>query len=295
MLHAYRLAAVILAIGCPTTAVAQGIKFGDDFDASLEKAKKDNKLVLVHFTQAKSPACMKMIMNVFSQPQIAEFAGKKFVAVKVSASELKGAKVFQQFSVSITPTILILDPQGQELSHEEYMEAAAFSKFLETAVEMQTALAALAKVKKENPGALAAGLKKISAFEGVRVKKVLREHAENEEMSDAVRRVALEGFSRQKNALGDLVPFLGQKSPALRTTAFNALKEAGEGALPALLDGLDGYSPEQRANCFILASSLTTKSAKIAHDANFWRTGSAEDREKALKGWKEWWEKNKGK
>jgi hypothetical protein len=291
MLNMFRIAAVMAVFTSPIPALAQGIKFGTDYDAGLEKAKKDHKLVLVHFTQKGSPGCAQLIKDVFSQPAIGQYADKNFVAVKAAADEKSGAKAFQLYSVNIVPTVMILDADGQEIARDNNMTAAAFGKFLESAVDSQAGFDALAKVKKDSPAALAAALKKIAAYQSVKAKKVLREHAENENLSEGVRRVALEGLAGQKEVLGDLVPFLG-KSQALKTTAFNALKAAGPEALPALLDGLDGYAADLRVNCFTLAAALT-KNPKISKDANFWRTGSAEDREKALKAWKEWYEKNK--
>jgi hypothetical protein len=159
-------------------------------------------------------------------------------------------------------------------------------------VASQSGLESLAKVRKDSPAALAAALKKVAEVNGVRSRKVLREHAENDKLPESVRLTALEGLSRQKEAIGDLVPFLGEKNQRLRTMAFNLVKEAGAPAMPALLDGLDGYTPEQRVNCFVLASALT-KNAKISKDANFWRTSGAEDRDVAIKTWKDWYEKNK--
>jgi len=284
-------AAVAFLLAHAVACSAQ-IKFGNDFNAALENAKKDKKLVLVHFTQMKSPGCITMIKTVFSNPQIADFASQKFIAVRASADEEKGIKVFQTYKVNITPTVLILDPQGLELLHEEALNAKDFARFLTTGVELQSALDALAKVRKDSPAALAAALKKVAEVNGVRARKVLREHAENDKLPESVRFTALEGLSRQKDAIGDLIPFLGEKSQRLRTTAFNLVKEAGAPAMPALLDGLDGYTPEQRVSCYALASALTMN-PKISKDANFWRTGSAEDRQAAIKVWKDWYDKNK--
>jgi hypothetical protein len=287
--HCCLAAAFVLA---HAVAASAQIKFGNDFDAALENAKKDKKLVLVHFTQMKSPACIKMIRTVFSDPQIADFAAKKFIAVKASADEAKGAKVFQQYGVRITPTIIVLDPQGIELSHADQMDLQTFSNFLTSAVELKSALDALAKVKKENTAGLAAALRKIGEIEAVAARQVLREHAENDKLPESVRRAALEGLSKQKDSAGDFVPFLGEKSQGLRTMAFNIVKAAGLQAMPALLDGLDGFTPEMRVNCFILASALTMN-AKLSKDANFWRTSSSEDRQPVIKAWKDWYEKNK--
>jgi hypothetical protein len=210
----------------------------------------------------------------------------------MSADQEKGAKAFQQCGVRTTPTVLVLDPQGVELIQENYLDASGFSAFLENAINLNAALESLAKVKKDSPAGLSAALKKIAAVSSKRSKKVLVEHAENENLPESVRRIAMDGLTKQKEPAGDLVPFLAGKSQALRTMAFNALKALGPEAMPALLDGLDGYSADQRASCFTLAYPYT-KTAKIAKDAAFWRTGKAEARETAVKLWKDWWETHK--
>ena len=291
MLRAPWLTALFLALGGAFPAGAEGIKFGTDFEAGLATAKKDGKLVLIHFTQKNSPGCVMMIKNVFSDPEIAQTAAKKFVSLKASLEEEKGRKMFQTYGVNRTPTVLVLDPKGLELVQENNLELGAFAAFLETAMNLNGALEALSKTKKENPAALAANLKKVAAVESKRTKKVLLEHADNEDMPESARRVALDGLSKFKEAAGDIVPYLSNKNQSLRTIAFNALKTMGTSAVPALLDGLDGYSPEQRVACFTLAYPHTKKNPKITKDAAFWRTGKAEEREPAMKAWKEWWDK----
>jgi thioredoxin-related protein len=291
MPRAPRLIALLLALGF-VAPVAGQVRFLDNYDNALETAKKDNKLVLLHFTQKGSPTCVRLNKEVFSRAEVGQAAAKKFIAVKVSGDQDKGSKVFQQLGVNVTPTIMILDPQGQELVQDHFLEAAAFVNFLETAVALNTALEQLGKLKKESSAGIVAALKKVSAVEGPRSKKVLREYAENEMMSESVRRTALEGLSKQKEPAADLVPFLGNKIQSLRTIAFSSLKAIGPDAVSALLDGLDAYSPEQRASCYTLAAPHA-KNAKLSKDAAFWRTGAPEARVAALKAWKEWWDKNK--
>src|SRR5580700_358239 len=122
MRQASWLAAVAFLLAHAVACSAQ-IKFGNDFNAALENAKKDKKLVLVHFTQMKSPGCITMIKTVFSNPQIADFASQKFIAVRASADDDNGFKVFRTYKVDTVPTVLILDQQGQELFQEQVLNA----------------------------------------------------------------------------------------------------------------------------------------------------------------------------
>jgi hypothetical protein len=293
MRQSHWLAAVAFVLAHTIAAPAQ-IKYGTDYEAGLEKAKKDKKPMLLHFTRSKLPDNLtRAIKSVDNNPQVGEYAAQNFISVKVLSDDMKGQKVFAQFKIDTIPTILVLDQQGRELLHDQIsMDPAAVLGYLQKGVDVQRALDALEKVKSNNTAALAAALQSVGELQGVRTRVVLREHAENDKLSDAVRRAALEGLSKQKDAIVDLVPFLGEKSQKLRTMAFNLVKEAGEPAMPALLDGLDGYTPEQRVNCFVLASAVT-KNPKISKDANFWRTGSAEDRDAAIKAWKDSYEKTK--
>ena len=292
MTQVSRLAALIFVVGAALPAVADGIRFGSDYDAGLQTAQKDNKLILVHFTQKASPACVTMAKQVFSNADAGQLAAKKFVALKVSGDDDKGNKIFQQFAVRTTPTVIILDPHGEELVQENFLEAPEFISFMELAISLNSALESLGKVKKDNSVGMSAALKKIGAIDSKRSVRVLREHAENENLPESVRRTALEGLGKQKEVAGELVPFLSQKSQVLRTSAYNSLKAMGADAVTALIKGLDGYSPELRVSCYTLAAAHT-KNAKISKDAAFWRTGATETREAAIKVWKEWWEKNK--
>ncbi len=292
MIRAPRLAALALILGCTLSVWADGIKFGTDFDAGLQQAKSDNKLVILHFTQKTSKDCVKMTKEVFSNPEIGKMAAKKFVAVRLSIEQEKANKLFGKFSVTTVPTVMVVDANGLPLLEENYLNAEQFAAFLETAANLQATVESLAKIKKGNSAALIAALKKITAISSKRSKKVLLEHAENEELPESIRRVALDGVTKQPEPAGELVPFLGEKSQAMRTIAVNALKTIGAPAMPALLEGLGAFSPDQRASCFTLAYPHT-KIAKVTKDAAFWKTAKAETREEAIKVWKEWWEKHK--
>jgi len=271
--------------------MAQGLKFSSDFDAGLEKAKKESKLVIVHFTQKNSPGCASLIKNVFSNVDGMAIA-KKYYTLRVSTEDAKGGETFQKFGVSTTPTVMILSPAGEELVQATIPTLNEFNAMLDNAVELQAGLDTLSKTKKENAAGMSAALKKIGSVPSNRARTVLRQHAEDDALPESTRRVALDGLGRQKEAAGDLVWFLDSKSVGLRTIAFNQIKAMGPQAMPALLDGLNGFNADQRTNCFLLAYPHT-KNAKIARDANFWKTAKSEQRDDARKAWIDWWAKNK--
>ncbi len=283
-------AAVACVVLLPASLFAQGLKFSSEFEPGVDKAKKESKLVIVHFTQKNSPGCAMLIKNVFNNVDGTALS-KKYYALRVAAEDEKGNQTFQKYGVNTTPTVMILDPSGEELVYATVPNLNEFNAMLNNATELHAGLEALAKAK-NSPTATAAALKKIGGVASKRSQKILREHAENDSYSEAVRRVALEGMGKQKDVASDLVDFLDNKSLPMRTMAFNQLKAMGPTAMPALLDGLNGTNADQRSNCFALAYPHT-KNAKIARDANFWKTAKSEQRVEARKAWQDWWEKNK--
>ena len=71
-----------------------------------------------------------------------------------------------------------------------------------------------------------------------------------------------------------------------------ALKQMGILAIPPLLEALESEEADVRFAAFQVASAIT-RNPKISRDGPLWKSGKAEDRQKALEAWKEWYEKTK--
>lgn len=99
-----------------------------DLDKAKEKAKAENKMVLMDFTGSDwCPPCKALHKNVLASPEFVEFAKKNLVLVEVDfptkkpqSDELKKANktLAKKFGIKAYPTIVVLDSTGKELSNE---------------------------------------------------------------------------------------------------------------------------------------------------------------------------------
>jgi thioredoxin-related protein len=99
-----------------------------DLAAAKTKAKAEKKLVLLDFTGSDwCPPCKALHKNVLTSREFQDLAKEKLVLVeldfprqKSQSAELKKAnrELQAKFSVDGYPTIIVLDPEGKELSRE---------------------------------------------------------------------------------------------------------------------------------------------------------------------------------
>ena len=97
-----------------------------DFDKAKEKAKAENKMVLMDFTGSDwCPPCKALHKNVLTSAEFVEFAKKNLVLVEVDfpnkkpqSAELKKSNkaLAKKFGIEAYPTIVVLDSNGKELS-----------------------------------------------------------------------------------------------------------------------------------------------------------------------------------
>jgi len=87
-----------------------------ELDAAVEKARREQRPLLVDFTAAWCGACKELDKLTFSEPRVATEAGR-FVAVKVDATNSDDPKVeaaMEQFAVVGLPTVVVQDSAGKE-------------------------------------------------------------------------------------------------------------------------------------------------------------------------------------
>jgi thioredoxin-related protein len=118
-----------------------------DAQAAQEKAKQENKFVLLDFTGSDWCGwCMKLRREVFDQPEFADFAQANLVLVevdfphhKVLAPDQKQANsgLAGKYHITGYPTIILLDPDGHLAGRTGYMPGgpAAFDAKLAEVVK----------------------------------------------------------------------------------------------------------------------------------------------------------------
>jgi len=109
-----------------------------DLDKALEKAKAEKKSVLVEFTGSDwCPPCIAMRKNVFSKKEFIDAAAKKFVLVELDfpkgdqAVADKNEPMAKKYNIEGFPTVILLTPEGKEITRFFASEFPQIDTFLE--------------------------------------------------------------------------------------------------------------------------------------------------------------------
>jgi protein disulfide-isomerase len=121
-------------------------KWETNYNAALEQAAKENKMVLLDFTGSDWCGwCVKLHKETFSKPEFQQFASKSLVLVeldfprgKEQSEDLKkqNQELADKFGIEGFPTLVLLDSQGKEAARNVgYLPGGpeAFAKWVESA------------------------------------------------------------------------------------------------------------------------------------------------------------------
>lgn len=136
-----RLIAVTIAgfLTLGTIAFA-AVDWQNDYDASLAKAKKDNKLVIVDLYTDWCGWCKKLDRDTYSNMDVERKLTKDFVAVKLNPEKgPKAAKLAKEFGTTGFPHIVFVNADGKKVSEiNGYLPPKDFLKQLESVTEKAT-------------------------------------------------------------------------------------------------------------------------------------------------------------
>ena len=120
----------LIACGALLRAGAEEAQWLTDLPKAQEKAKAENKLVMLDFTGSDWCGwCIKLNKEVFSKPEFSEFAGKNLVLVEVdfpqhkaqSAEQKKANMALQKkYKIEGYPTIIVLNSEGKKVGELGY-------------------------------------------------------------------------------------------------------------------------------------------------------------------------------
>lgn len=116
-----------------------------DLEKAFERAKAENKSVLVEFTGSDwCPPCIAMRKNVFTKKEFVDGASKNFVLVELDfprgdqAVKEKNQPYADKYKIEGFPTIILFTPDGKEFTRffaSEYPAVDAFLAHLDSALE----------------------------------------------------------------------------------------------------------------------------------------------------------------
>lgn len=112
-----------------------------DLDKAQEKAKKENKAVLINFTGSDwCGFCIKLHKEVFDKPEFKEYADKNLVLVEADFPSKKkidpslkkaNEKLKAKYEVQGFPTLVVLDANGKKLGEEVGYGGGGPQKFIQ--------------------------------------------------------------------------------------------------------------------------------------------------------------------
>lgn len=105
---------------------AESADWSEDYAASLEQAKSEDRPVLLLFTGSDwCPPCQYMEKNVFSSDTFSDYASENLVLVKLdflrrtpqdAAIRDQNAELAEQYDIMAFPTMFVLSPEGEILN-----------------------------------------------------------------------------------------------------------------------------------------------------------------------------------
>ena len=130
----------ILGFLALNAGVSAAVDWGHDYDAALEKAKKDKKLVMVDLYTDWCGWCKKLDKDTYSDKDVAAKLAKDFIAVKVNPEKSqRNAKLAKDFGTTGYPHIVFVDASGKKVSEiGGYLPAAQFLEQLNKISEKAT-------------------------------------------------------------------------------------------------------------------------------------------------------------
>lgn len=124
-----------IVLGCSKSAANDGLNWETNIETALQKAKTENKAVLVNFTGSDwCQWCIKLSNEVFSQPDFEKYAKESLILVKldfprniVQSNETKmyNNMQAQKYGVQGFPTVLLFNSKGEMVLQTGYQPGGA--------------------------------------------------------------------------------------------------------------------------------------------------------------------------
>lgn len=124
-----------IVLGCSKSAANDGLSWETNLETALQKAKTENKAVLVNFTGSDwCQWCIKLSNEVFSQPDFEKYAEENLILVKLDfprnieqSNEIKmyNNMQAQKYGVQGFPTVLLFNSKGEMVLQTGYQPGGA--------------------------------------------------------------------------------------------------------------------------------------------------------------------------
>ena len=84
-------------------------------EEAFEKAKQEEKLVMVDFFSKTCSPCWKLLRTVFQNENYGPFINKNFISLKITPENENNNKIKKQYHVWGLPTVIFFNDDGDEI------------------------------------------------------------------------------------------------------------------------------------------------------------------------------------
>lgn len=131
---------LVVLVASASFALSAEAEWMTDFAAAKEKAKAENKVILLNFTGSDWCGwCIKLDKEVFSKQEFIDYAKEKLVLVKLDFPRQKkldpelvkqNKALNEKYEIEGFPTIKLVKATGREIAETGYEEGGA-AKYVE--------------------------------------------------------------------------------------------------------------------------------------------------------------------
>jgi thiol:disulfide interchange protein len=124
---------LVAAFWAMATGAFAAVNWQQSYDAALQKARQEKKLVMVDVYTDWCGWCKKLDKDTYSHKNVEAKLAKDFVSLKINPEKsAQGAKLAKDFGTRGFPHIVFLDATGKKISEiGGYLPADKFLKQLE--------------------------------------------------------------------------------------------------------------------------------------------------------------------
>jgi len=119
-----------ILVGCSKSSANDNLNWEENLETALQKAKTENKAVLVNFTGSDWCVwCQKLSAEVFSQSEFEDYADDNLILVRLdfprsieqsAETTAYNNQLAQRYGVQGFPTILLFNSQGKMVLQTGY-------------------------------------------------------------------------------------------------------------------------------------------------------------------------------